>query len=104
MISWISRERVLRIQVTTIGDVGEDVIVEGVAMKREKHEVTPLLVAGRRGFQNGHDHRSYVLEVGNMRMQVHGEGGVGVGAGVDGVIIIVVLRKRNPLGSGELLF
>jgi hypothetical protein len=29
-----------------IGDVGEDVVVEGVAMKREKHEVTPPLVVG----------------------------------------------------------
>jgi hypothetical protein len=72
-------------------------------MKREKHEVAPLLVVGRRGFQNDHDHRSYVLLVGSLRMQVHDEGGVRVGAGVDGAII-VVLGKRDPLGSGELLF
>jgi hypothetical protein len=30
-----------------ISDVGEDVVIEGVAMKREKHEVTPPLVVGR---------------------------------------------------------
>jgi hypothetical protein len=35
---------------------------------------------------------------------VRGEGGVGVGADVDGAIIIVVLGDRDPLGSGELLF
>jgi hypothetical protein len=29
-----------------IGDVGEDVVVEGVATKREKHEITPPLVVG----------------------------------------------------------
>jgi hypothetical protein len=34
---------------------------------------------------------------------VHGEGGVGVGAGVDGAIVVIILGKRNPLGSGELL-
>jgi hypothetical protein len=33
-----------------IGDIGEDVVVEGVAAKREKHEVTPPLVVRRRGF------------------------------------------------------
>jgi hypothetical protein len=37
-------------------------------------------------------------------VQVHGEGGIGVGADVDGAIIIVVLGNRDPLGSGELLF
>jgi hypothetical protein len=37
-------------------------------------------------------------------MQVHGEGGVGVGADVDGTIVVVVLGKRVPLGSGKLLF
>jgi hypothetical protein len=36
-------------------------------------------------------------------VQVGGEGGVGVGAGVDGAIVIV-LGNRDPLGSGELLF
>jgi hypothetical protein len=29
-----------------IGDVGEDVVVKGVAMKSEKHEFTPLLFVG----------------------------------------------------------
>jgi hypothetical protein len=72
-------------------------------MKREKHEVTPPLVVGQRGFQNDHDHRSYVLEADSLRMQVHGEGGIGVGAGVDGAIVIVVLGNHDPLGSGELL-
>jgi hypothetical protein len=80
------------------------VVVEGVATKREKHEVEPPLVVGQRGFQNDRDHRSYVLEVGSLRMQLRGEGGIGVGAGVDGAIIVVILRDRDPLGSGELLF
>jgi hypothetical protein len=35
---------------------------------------------------------------------VRGEGSVGVGAGVDGAIIIIILGDRDPLGSGELLF
>jgi hypothetical protein len=39
-----------------IGDVGEDMVVQGVAMKREKHEVAPPLVVGRQGFQNDLDH------------------------------------------------
>jgi hypothetical protein len=38
-----------------IGDVGEDVVVQGVSMKCEKHEATPPLVVGRRGFQNNHN-------------------------------------------------
>jgi hypothetical protein len=29
-----------------IGDNGEDVVVEGVEMKREKHKVAPPLVVG----------------------------------------------------------
>jgi hypothetical protein len=29
-----------------ISDVGEDVVVQGVATKREKHEVTPPLIVG----------------------------------------------------------
>jgi hypothetical protein len=33
-----------------IDDVGEDVVIQGVSMKREKHEVVPPLVIGRRGF------------------------------------------------------
>jgi hypothetical protein len=37
-------------------------------------------------------------------MQVHGKGSVGVRAGVDGVIVVIVLGDRDPLGSGELLF
>jgi hypothetical protein len=37
-------------------------------------------------------------------MLVRGEGGIGVGAGIDGAIVVVILRKRDPLGSGELLF
>jgi hypothetical protein len=37
-------------------------------------------------------------------MQVYGEGGVGVGAGVDGAIVVIILGKHDPLGSGELLF
>jgi hypothetical protein len=39
-----------------------------------------------------------------LRMQVHGKGSVGVRAGVDGVIVVIVLGDRDPLGSGELLF
>jgi hypothetical protein len=37
-------------------------------------------------------------------VQVRGEGGIGIGGGVDGVIIVVILGDRNLLGSGELLF
>jgi hypothetical protein len=37
-------------------------------------------------------------------VQVRGEGGVGVGAGVDGAMVIVILGDHDPLGSGELLF
>jgi hypothetical protein len=73
-------------------------------MKREKHEVVLPFVVGRRGFQNDRDHRSYVLEADSLRMQVRGEGGVGVGASIDGAIVVVVLGKHDPLGSGELLF
>jgi hypothetical protein len=87
-----------------ISDVREDVVVKGIATKREKHEVASPLVVGRRGFQNNRDHGSYVLEVGSLCMQVHGEGGVGIGADVDRVIIVIILGKRVPLGSGELLF
>jgi hypothetical protein len=35
---------------------------------------------------------------------VHGEGGVRVGADINGAIIIVVMGNRDPLSSGELLF
>jgi hypothetical protein len=37
-------------------------------------------------------------------MQVRSEGGVGVGADVDGVIGVIILRDNDPLGNGELLF
>jgi hypothetical protein len=37
-------------------------------------------------------------------VQVRGEGSVGVGADIDGAIVVVVLGNRDPLGSGELLF
>jgi hypothetical protein len=30
-------------------------------------------------------------------MQVHGEGGVGVGTDVDGAIVVIVLGDRDPL-------
>jgi hypothetical protein len=39
-----------------------------------------------------------------LRMQVRVEGDVRVGAGIDGAIVVVVLRKRDPMVSGELLF
>jgi hypothetical protein len=67
-----------------ISDIGEDVVVEGVATKREKHEVASPLVVRRRWFQDDRDHRSYILET--------------------GAIVVVVLGNRDPLGSGELLF
>jgi hypothetical protein len=87
-----------------IGDAREDVVVQGVATKHEKHEVAPPLVVGRRGFQNDRDHRSYVMEAGNMRMQVHDEDDVEVGADVIGMIVFVILGNRNPLSSDVLLF
>jgi hypothetical protein len=37
-------------------------------------------------------------------MQVCSEGGVGVGAGVDRPIVVIVMGNRDPLGNGELLF
>jgi hypothetical protein len=54
------------------------VVVQGVAIKCEKHEVTPPLIVGQRGFQNDRDHRSYILEVGSLREQVRGEGASGL--------------------------
>jgi hypothetical protein len=87
-----------------IGDVGEDVVIEGIATKHEKHEVTTPLVVGRRGFQNDCDNRSYVLEVDSLRMQVRDEGDIRVGASIDEAIVIVVLRDRDLLDSYELLF
>jgi hypothetical protein len=44
-----------------IGDVKEDVVVEGIAIKHEEHEIVSPLVVGQRGFQNDRDHRSYIL-------------------------------------------
>jgi hypothetical protein len=87
-----------------IDDIREDVVIEGVATKREEHEVAPPLVVGRRGFQNDRDHRSYILEANSLRVQVHSEGDIGVGVGIDGAIVIIVLGDCDPLGSGELLF
>jgi hypothetical protein len=87
-----------------IGDVKEDVVIQDVVMKREKHEVTPPLVVRRRGFLNDHDHRLYILEAGSLRVHVCGEGGIGVAADVDGVIVVVILGYHDPLGSSELLF
>jgi hypothetical protein len=37
-------------------------------------------------------------------MLVCNEGGIGVGAGVNRTINIIVLKDHDPLGSGELLF
>jgi hypothetical protein len=37
-------------------------------------------------------------------MPVCVEGGIDVGAGIDGVIVVVILVDHDPLGSGELLF
>jgi hypothetical protein len=82
-----------------ISDIGDDVVIQGVITKCEKHEVAPPLVLGRRGFQNDHDHRSYVLDVGNLRIQVCDQDGVGVGASIDGAIIIVVLGDNDPVGN-----
>jgi hypothetical protein len=87
-----------------IGDVGEDVVIEGVATKHEKHEVAPPLVVGRWGFQNDRNHWSYVLKADSLRMQVHGEGSVWVGASINGVIIIIILGDHDPICSGELPF
>jgi hypothetical protein len=51
-----------------IDNIEDDVIVEGVATKHEKHEVAPPLAVGRRGFQNNCDHRSYILEANSLRL------------------------------------
>jgi hypothetical protein len=37
-------------------------------------------------------------------VQVRGEGSVGVGADINGAIVVVALGNRDPLGSSELLF
>jgi hypothetical protein len=87
-----------------VGDVGEEVVVVGLATKHEKHEVVPLLVVRWWVFQNDRDHRSYVLEAGSLRMQVRGEGGFRVGVGVDEAIIVILLGDHDPLGSDKLLF
>jgi hypothetical protein len=73
-------------------------------MKREKHEVAPPLIVERRWFQNDRDHRSHILEASSLRVQVCGEGDIGVGADVDRAIIVIILGNRDPLGSDELLF
>jgi hypothetical protein len=39
-----------------IGDVGGDMVIQGISTKCEKHEVMSPLVVGRRGFQNDLDH------------------------------------------------
>jgi hypothetical protein len=46
----------------------------------------------------------YIPEADGLRVQVCGEGSVGVGADVDGAIVIIILGDHDPLGSGELLF
>jgi hypothetical protein len=46
----------------------------------------------------------YILEAGSLRVQVRDEGGIKVGAGVDGVIVIIILGDHDPLDSDELLF
>jgi hypothetical protein len=46
----------------------------------------------------------YILETDSLRVQVHGEDGIRVGADVNGAIVIIILGDRDPLGSGELLF
>jgi hypothetical protein len=61
-----------------IDDNGEDVHIQDVATKHEKHEIVPPLVVGRRGFKNDRDHRSYVLEASSLRVQVHGEAASGL--------------------------
>jgi hypothetical protein len=64
------------------------VVIQGIATKREKHEVAPSLVVGQRGFQNDRDHRSYILEAVSLHVHVRGESGVKVGAGIDRVIVL----------------
>jgi hypothetical protein len=76
-----------------IGDVREDVVVEGIATKHEKHKVTPPLVVGQQGFHNDRDHQLYVLEAGSLCMQVRGEGGVKVGVSIDRAIVVVILEQ-----------
>jgi hypothetical protein len=39
-----------------------------------------------------------------MHMQIRGECGVGVGANINGAIVVIILGKRDPLGNGKLLF
>jgi hypothetical protein len=39
-----------------------------------------------------------------VRMKVHGEGGIEVGASIDGPFVVVVLEDCDPLSDGELLF
>jgi hypothetical protein len=70
----------------------------------------PRLVCGLRRLpndlrelQNDRDLRSYVLEAGSRHMQMHGESDVGVGADVDGAIIIVVLGDHDAMMEGPAL-
>jgi hypothetical protein len=45
------------------------------------------------------------LEADSVRMKVRGEGGIEVGASIDGpFIVVVVLEDCDPLSDGELLF
>jgi hypothetical protein len=85
------------------GRIG-DIFIQAVETKHEKHGVAPLLIVERQGFQNDRVHRLYVLDADNLRVQVRDEGGIEVGAGVDGAIIVIILGDHDPLGSGELLF
>jgi hypothetical protein len=87
-----------------IDDIGEDMVVKGVVTKCEKHEVAPPLVVRWRVFQNDHGYRSYILEADSLRMQVHDEGSIRVGANIGGAIVTIVPGDHDPLDSGELLF
>jgi hypothetical protein len=44
------------------------------------------------------------MDVSSLCVQVRGEGGVRVGASIEGAIIVVILGDPDLLGSGELLF
>jgi hypothetical protein len=37
-------------------------------------------------------------------VQVRGEGGIRVGAGIDGAVVIIILGDSDPLDSSKLLF
>jgi hypothetical protein len=80
------------------------VVIQGISPKHEKHEVAPPLVVGRRGFENDHDHRSYIFDAGSLRMKVRDEGDIEVGDGVKGAVIIIILGDCDLLDNGDLLF